>query len=111
MHLGVAPCLSYLHWTFLDKGSEIVIPILILLVFPPQSSVPLGSGLKPPVTYSVQFNSDTREFPESNCSMSVCTGTFTDLPAEDFDFAVVASNGLGNGRASPSMRGGMDHIS
>ena len=43
--------------------------------------------------------------------MSVCTGTFTDFPAEDFDFAVVVSNGLGNGRASPSMRGVMDYIS
>ena len=37
--------------------------------------------------------------------MGVCTGTFTDFPAEDFDFAVVVSNGLGNGRASPIMRG------
>ena len=107
MHLGVAPCLSCLHWTFLDKGSEIVIPILIFLVFPPQPSVPLGSGLKPPVTYSVQFNNDTREFPESNCGGGVCTGTFTDFPVEDFDFTVVVSNGLGNGRASPSMRGEM----
>ena len=40
----------------------------------------------------------------------MCNGTFTDFPAEDFDLAVIASNGLGNGRAFPSMRGEMDYI-
>ena len=37
--------------------------------------------------------------------MGMCAGTFTDFPAEDFDFAVVVSNGLGNGRASANTRG------
>ena len=84
--------------------------VIILPVLPPQSPVQVAPGLSQPVTYSVQFNSDTREFPESNCGGGVCTGTFTDFPAEDFDFAVVVSNGLGNGQTSQSMRGEMDYV-
>ena len=77
-----------------------------LINSPPQPPVQVAPGLSPPVTYSVQFNSDTREFSKSNCSGGVCTGTyFEEFPTEDFDFAVVVSNGLGDGRASASTRG------
>ena len=74
-----------------------------------QSPVQVAPGLSPPVTYSVRINSDARVFPESNCSGGVCTWTFTDFPAEDFNFAVAVSNGLAAGQPTPSVKGGMNH--